>query len=122
MNACFYGNVDTCHGKNYYIKFKPDAEPYYGKPFPVTGIHELTFKQELDWIESLNVINKFNISQWGSTTFLIPRKDITIHFISDFRELSTIILRQPYPIPKIQDLLLRLEGFSYATTLDINMR
>ena len=31
------------------------------------------------------------------------------------------ILLQPYPIPKIQDLLLRLEGFRYGTTLDLNM-
>ena len=27
----------------------------------------------------------------------------------------------PYPIPKIQDLLLKLEGFSHASSLDLNM-
>ena len=27
----------------------------------------------------------------------------------------------PYPIPKIQDMLLKLEGFQYATSLDLNM-
>ena len=43
-------------------------------------------------------------------------------FISDFRELNKRILRQPYPIPKIQDLLLRFEGFRYGTTLDLSMR
>ena len=42
-------------------------------------------------------------------------------FISDFRELNKRILRQPYPIPKIQDLLLRLERFRYGTTLYLNM-
>ena len=42
-------------------------------------------------------------------------------FISEFRELNRLILRQPYPIPKIQDLLLSLEGFCYGTTLDLNM-
>ena len=31
------------------------------------------------------------------------------------------ILRRPYPIPNIQDLLLRLEGFCDGTTLDLNM-
>ena len=31
------------------------------------------------------------------------------------------ILRQPYPIPKIQDLLLILEVLCYGTTLDLNM-
>ena len=116
-----YGNLGTWHGKPYDIKLKPDAEPYHGKPFPVPRIHELTFKQELDRLEYLKVIKKVNRSQWGAPTFLIPKKDSTVRFISDFRELNKRSLRQPYPIPKIQDLLLRLEGFRYGTTLDLNM-
>ena len=37
------------------------------------------------------------------------------------RELNQWILQKPYPIPHIQDLLLKLEGFTYATLLDLNM-
>ena len=44
-----------------------------------------------------------------------------VRSISDFRELNKQIKRKPYPIPKIQDLLLKLEGFKYATSLDLNM-
>ena len=117
----FGGNLGTWHGKPYDIKLKSDAEPYHGKPFPIPRIHELTFKQELDWLEYLKVTKKVNLSQWGAPTFLIPKKDSTVRFISDFRELNKCILSQPYPIPKIQDLLLRLEGFRYGTTLDLNM-
>ena len=51
----------------------------------------------------------------------IPKKDSTVRFIFDFRELNKLILRQPYPVPEIQDLLLRLEGFCYGTTLYLNM-
>ena len=79
------------------------------------------FKQELDKLEALNVLKKFNRSQWGAPSFLIPKKDSTVRFISDFREINKCILQQPYPIPKIQDLLLWLEGFRYETKLDLNM-
>ncbi len=41
--------------------------------------------------------------------------------ISDFRELNKRIVRKPYPIPKISTTLQELEGFTYATTLDLNM-
>ena len=41
--------------------------------------------------------------------------------IADFRKLNENIVRRPFPIPKIQDLLLKLEGFKYATSLDLNM-
>jgi hypothetical protein len=40
---------------------------------------------------------------------------------SDFRELNKRIVRKPYPIPKISTTLQELEGFMYATTLDLNM-
>ena len=117
----FDGNLGKWHVKPYDIKRKPDAEPYHIKPFPVPRIHELTFKQELDRLKYLKVIKKFNRSRWGAPTFLIQKKEITVGFISDFRELNKCILRQPYPIPNIQDLLLRLEGLRYGTTLYLNM-
>ena len=117
----FYFILGTWHGKPNDIKLKPDVEPYHGKPFPVPHIHELTFKKELDRHKSLKFIKKVNRSQWGAPKFLIPKKDSAVTFISDFREVNKRILRQPYPIPKIQDLLFRLEGFPYGTTLDLIM-
>ena len=83
--------------------------------------NQLAFKQELNRLEALKVIKKGNHSQWGAPKFLIPKKDSTVRFISDFRELNKHILRQPYTIPKIQDILLRLEVFCYGTTLYLNM-
>ena len=62
-----------------------------------------------------------NHSQWGAPNFVIPKKDETIRFITAFRELKKRIKRKPYPIPKIQDLLMKLEGFQWATSLDLNM-
>ena len=45
-----------------------------------------------------------------------------VRFISDFRELNTRLKRKPFPLPKTQDLMLKLEGFQYATSLeDLNM-
>ena len=90
----FHGNLGTWHGKTYDIKRKPDAEPYHVKPFPVPFIHELTFKQELGRLGALKVVKKFNRSQWGAPTFLIPKKYSTVHFIYDFRELNKCILRR----------------------------
>ena len=49
------------------------------------------------------------------------KKDGLVRFISEFRELNKRIRRKPFPIPKVPDLLLKLEGFQYATSLDLNM-
>ena len=57
----------------------------------------------------------------GCTNFYYFKKDATVRFISDFCELNKCIKCKPFPIPKIQDLLLKLEGFQHATSLDLNM-
>jgi len=69
----------------------------------------------------IGVLKKVNRSEWAAPTFIIPKKDGSVRFISDFRELNKRILRKPYPIPNIQDMLLNLEGFQWATSLDLNM-
>jgi hypothetical protein len=115
------GTLGTWTGTPYDIKVKDGAEPYHGRPFPVPKIHELTLKTELDRLVKLGVLKKVNRSQWGAPTFIIPKKDATVRFISDFCELNKRIKREPYPIPKIKYLLLRLEGFTYGTSLDLNM-
>ncbi len=61
------------------------------------------------------------MSKWALPYFIIPKKDYTVRTISDFMELNKQILRKPYPIPKISTTLQELEGFTYATTLDLNM-
>jgi hypothetical protein len=41
--------------------------------------------------------------------------------LADLRELNKRIKRKPFPIPKINDLLQKLEGFYLVTSLDLNM-
>ena len=41
--------------------------------------------------------------------------------MSDFREVNKRIVRNLFPIPKISTVLQELEGFTYATALDLNM-
>ncbi len=48
-------------------------------------------------------------------------KSIAQCVLSDFRELNKHKVRKPHPIPKISMILQELEGFTYATALDLNM-
>jgi hypothetical protein len=113
--------LGTWNSKPYNIELKPNAKPYHSRPFLVPKIHEATLKIELECLTKAGVLKKVNQSKWAATTFLIPKKDATIQFISDFCELNKRIKQKPYPIPKIQDLLLKLKGFQYVMTLDLNM-
>ena len=117
----FDGTLGRWDTRPYNIELKPDVIPYHARAFPIPKIHEPVLKMELDRLCSIGVLRKINESEWAAPTFIIPKKDGTVRFISDFRELNKRIKRKPYPIPHIQDLLRKLEGFMYATSLDLNM-
>ena len=106
----------------YGIKLKPGSTPYHAKTFPIPHIHEAKLRTEVQRLVDIGVLNKVNDSKWGAPTWVLPKKDnTTVQFLSDFRELNKQIQRKPYPIPKVQDMLLKLEGFKYATAMDLNM-
>ncbi len=77
--------------------------------------------KEIKWLCDIGVLEWQPSSQWALPTLIIPKKDSTVRTISDFRELNKRILRKPYPIPKVCTILQELEGFTYATALDLNM-
>ena len=103
------------------IKLKEGAKPYHSRPFLLPKIHERTLKVELDRFVKLGVLKQIIDSEWAAPTFIILKKDATVRFISDFRKLNKHIKCKPFPIPKIQDLLLKLEGFQHAISLDLYM-
>ena len=117
----FDGTLGTWRSTPYAIQLRENVQPYHAKPFPIPRIHEQTLKVELQRLCDIGVLRRINHSEWAAPTFVIPKKDGLVRFISDFRKLNKRIRRQPYPIPHIQDLLLKLEGFQYATSLDLNM-
>ena len=113
--------LGTWKNEQYDIELKAGATPYHARAYPIPKAHEQTLHMEVERLCKVGVLKKVNRSEWAAPTFIIPKKDGTVRFISDFRELNKRIKRKPFPIPKIQDLMLKLEGFQYGTSLDLNM-
>ena len=117
----FDGSLGEWKKESLNIEVKEGAKPYHARAYPIPKIHEQTLKMEVERLCKEGVLKRVNRSEWAAPTFIIPKKDRTVRFISDFRELNKRIKRKPYPIPKIQDLMLKLEGFTHGTSLDLNM-
>ena len=96
--------------------------PYHAnRPFSVPQIHRDTLKKEIDRLVKLGVLRPANKSRHAYPTFIIPKSDNTVRFISDFRKLNEKLLRENCPPPTISDILQTLQGFQFATSLDLNM-
>ena len=103
------------------LTLKDGAVPYHGRAYPVPQVHLRTLKKEVARLVKLGVLKEQPVSEWGSPTFIIPKKEGTVRFLTDFREVNKRIVRTPFPVPKISTVLQEMEGFTYATSLDLNM-
>lgn len=117
----FDGTLGQWTGKPYNIKLKDDANPYHGRPYKVPHAYKDKLRVKVQHLCKIGVLKKVNDSEWGAPCFINPQKDSTIQFISDFKKLNKRIKYFPYPLPNIQELLMKLEGFQWATALHLNM-
>ena len=77
------------------------------------------------WIERLVRLGVFEVandSEWRASYFAQPKpKSNRVHFLNEFRNINKQLKQKPYRTPKLIEMLLKLEGFQYATSLDLNM-
>jgi Reverse transcriptase (RNA-dependent DNA polymerase) len=103
------------------FKLKEGAKPFQLAPFSVSKIHETTLKREIQSLCDLGVLKPQVASEYLSPSFIIPKKNGTVRVVSDFRVLDSKLQRVAFPIPKIQDILTSLNGFTFASSIDLNM-
>jgi hypothetical protein len=121
FKSLFDGTVSDRSLPPLFFDLKEGMKPYHGRPYPILQKHKAVLMKDIKWLCNIGVLDWQPSSRWALPTFIIPKKDSTVRTISDFKELNKRIVRKPYPIPKISTILQELEGFTYATALDLNM-
>jgi hypothetical protein len=75
----------------------------------------------------IDVLEEDYSSEWASLSpsFAIAKKigSSTIRVVTDFRKLNLLLKRHPFPIPNIgkADMIRSMEGFTFASALDLKM-
>ena len=122
--AMFAGKLGKWKGEEVHFDLKEGVTPWHGRPYPVAKVHEGVLKREVARLCEIDVLEPITQEQskgWGSPSFVIAKPNGTVRFLTDFRELNKRIKRQTFPLPKISDTLQRLEGFQWASAIDLNM-
>jgi hypothetical protein len=75
-------------------------------------------KAEVEEMLALGVIERSS-SEWSNPVVLVPKKDGTMRFCIDFRQVNAQSHFDAYPMPRLEDLIELLGKASFITTLDL---
>ncbi len=68
------------------FKLKEGMKPYHGRPYPILHKQNAFLMKENKRLCNIGVLEWQPSSRWALPTFIIPKKDSTVHAISEFRE------------------------------------
>ena len=80
------------------------------------------FVKEVDSIVKIGLLERVNESEWVSTPFSKPKaKTNQVQFMNNLRHLNRQLKHKTYTMPKIREMLLKLEVFKCAISLYLTM-
>ena len=101
------------------IDLVPGAEPPHRSPYHLSpkGLDEL--KSQLRELTEKGYIQP-SVSPFGAPVLFVPKKDGGVRMCVDYRVLNKVTVHNRYPLPRIEDLLDRLQGAKFF--MKINLR
>ena len=93
----------------------PPLRQPYRRQNPAVRREEMAQVQQM---LSSSVIRPSN-SPWASPVVMVRKKDGSLRFCVDFRQLNAATVKDAHPLPRIDDLLDALHGAKWFSTLDL---
>ena len=83
------------------LELKPDYKPFSCKYYLVPRINKENFSKDIKFLVEIGVLTLVQHSQYGTLVFIIPNKEGTVRYITDYCSLNHKLVRKMYPLPII---------------------
>ena len=103
----------------HHIELIPGTKPRNSAPYRYAPARRKIINPHLDEMLTQRVIVPSK-SPWASPIVLAPKKDGSYRLCIDYRKLNEVTVRDPYPIPRIDDTLDALQNARFISTLDLH--
>ena len=94
-----------------------EALPVNTKPHRIPHAWQDEVNKQIEEMLKNDIIRPSS-SPWNSPIILVKKKDNSTRFVCDFRGLNDVTKKDSYPLPHIRDVLDKMQGSRYWTTLD----
>ena len=95
-----------------------NATPICLPPYRLPHTSHEFLRKEIKELLDLGIITPSR-SPWAAPVVLVPKKDGGKRLCVDYRKLNLVTKADPYPIPRIEDMIDDIGQASYITALDL---
>ncbi|XP_036342270.1 meiosis-specific nuclear structural protein 1-like [Rhagoletis pomonella] len=101
------------------LKIIPDnAIPFHQSPSRLPHSHQVEVETQVqEWLKVGIVRN--STSEYASRVVVAKKKDGSCRVCIDFRKLNTMVLKDTFPVPVIDEVLEKLQSAKYFTVMDL---
>ncbi|CAF5133428.1 unnamed protein product, partial [Rotaria magnacalcarata] len=95
-----------------------NSKPIKLRPYRVSPVRQNTISSQIQQMLTDGIIEPAN-GPYAAPVTLQPKKDGSLRFCVDFRQLNSVTVRDVYPIPRIDDTLDQLRTAKYFTSMNL---
>lgn len=100
------------------IELEPGAKPPYLPIYHMSPLELEELNRQLTELIEKGYIQPSK-SPYGSPVLFVPKKNGKLRFCVDYRALNKLTVKNRYPLPRIDELLDRLQGAAYFSKIDL---
>ena len=94
-----------------------ENRPIFRKPYQIPYAYTDAVHTQVGEMLENGIISPSK-SPWNAPVILVKKKDNTLRFVCDFRSLNDVTVKDTYPLPRISEVIDRMDGTVLWTTLD----
>ena len=96
-----------------------NAAPVHQLPYRLPKARHEIVQQEIKELLTAGIIEPSQ-SPWAASIVLVHKKDGSLRLCVDYRRLNKLTAQDPYPMPRVDDLLDRLGNANFISTLNLS--
>ncbi|KAL3685683.1 hypothetical protein R1sor_003705 [Riccia sorocarpa] len=100
------------------IKLLPSAKPMVQRPYRMNPNYAETIRKEIEKLKEADFIYPVKEYDWLSPIVIVPKKNGKLRVCVDYRKLNEFTIKDPYPIPFIDDIVDKVAGREAYTFMD----
>ncbi|KAL2236228.1 UNVERIFIED_CONTAM: Transposon Tf2-12 polyprotein [Sesamum indicum] len=100
------------------IETLPGVAPISIAPYRMAPVELHELKKQIEELLGKGFIRP-STSPWGAPVLFVKKKDGSMRLCVDYRQLNRVIVKNKYPLPRIDDLLDQLKGATIFSKIDL---